>query len=85
MGTGDLCRVPLAAVRHERTRQGRDRVGDCIRVLLVPGPRDQYSEKIRFVKEPGVQDKGWFKLALWLKLVLSPGYPTPTSKFRYGI
>ena len=30
--------------------------GDCRRVLWIPGPRVQYSGKIRFVAKPGVQD-----------------------------
>ena len=41
---------PPAAVRHGRARQS------CRRVLWVPGPRVQYSGKIRFVEKPGVQD-----------------------------
>ena len=43
MGTGDLCRVPPAAVRHEESGkvQGRDRVGivEKFWVLLSPLPR----------------------------------------------
>ena len=52
MGTGDLCRVPQAAVRHGRTRQssGTGPFGACIRVLWLPGPRDQYLGKIRFIE-----------------------------------
>ena len=32
MGTGDLCRVPPAAVRHDRARQssGTSHSGDCV-------------------------------------------------------
>ena len=60
MGTGDLCRVPPAAVHPGRARQcsGTGPYGYCRRVLWVPGPRDQYSGKIRFNEKPGVQDKG---------------------------
>ena len=60
MGTGDLCRVPVAAVRHGRANQtsGTRPCGDCRRVLWVPGPRSQYSGKIRFIEKPGVQDEG---------------------------
>ena len=60
MGTGDLCRVPPAAVRHGRARQtsGTGPCGDCRRVLWVPGPRGQYWGKIRFIEKPGVQDEG---------------------------
>ena len=31
---------------------------DCKRFLWVPGPRGQYSGKIRFIEKPGVQDEG---------------------------
>ena len=59
MGSGDLCRVPQAAVRHGRARQssGTGPCRDCIRVLWVPGPRGQYSGKIRFIENPGVKDE----------------------------
>ena len=30
--------------------------GNCKRVLLVPGPRGQYSGKLRFIEKPRVQD-----------------------------
>ena len=58
MGTGDLCRMPLAAVRHGRARQssGSGACGDCRRVLWIPGPQGQYSGKVRFIKKPGIQD-----------------------------
>ena len=48
-----------AAVRHGRARQssGRGQCGDCIRVLWVSSLWDQYSEKLRFIGKPGVQDK----------------------------
>ena len=48
MDTGDLCRVPQAAVRHERARQnlGTGQCGGCIRILWVPGPWGQYSGKL---------------------------------------
>ena len=59
MGTGDLYRMPRAAVHHGRARQslGTESCGDCRRVLLVPGPRGQYSGKIRFIEKPGAQNK----------------------------
>ena len=40
MGTGDLCRVPLAAVHHGRARQisGTGPCGYCRRVLWVAYP-----------------------------------------------
>ena len=71
MGTGELCRVPLAAVRHVRARHTSwtRPCGECRRVLWVPGPRGQYSGKIRFIEEPGVQDEG---VAMWLNVVLTP-------------
>ena len=60
LGTDDLCRVPPAAVRHERARQssGTELCGDCRSVLRVAGTRGQYSGNIRFkfIEKPGVQD-----------------------------
>ena len=52
MGTGDLCRVPLAAVHHGRARQNSvtGLCGYFRRVLWVPDPAGQYSGKIRFTK-----------------------------------
>ena len=60
MGTCDLSRVPLAAVRHGRARQssGTGPCGYCRRVLWVSGPAGQYSGKIRFIEKPGVEDEG---------------------------
>ena len=60
MGTEDLCWVPPAAVHPERARQCSETgpCGYCRRVLWVPGPRGQYSGKIRFIEKPGVQDEG---------------------------
>ena len=60
MGPGDARRVPLAAVRHGRARQTSESgpCGDCRRVLWEPGPRGQYSGKIRFIEKYGVQDEG---------------------------
>ena len=54
MGTGDLCRVPPAAVRHGGARQcsGAGECGEC-RTLWIP---DQCSGKIRFIDKPGLQD-----------------------------
>ena len=53
MGTGHLCRVPLATVRHGRARKisGTTPCGDCKRVLWVPGPRGQYLGKNRFIEK----------------------------------
>ena len=55
MGTGDLCRVPPAAVHPGRARQcsGTGPCGYCRRVLWGP-----YSGKIRFIEKPGTQDEG---------------------------
>ena len=60
MGTGDLCRVPPAAVHPGRARQcsGTGPCMYCRRVLWVPGPRGQYSGNIRFIENPGIQDEG---------------------------
>ena len=56
----DVCRVPLAAVRHGRAIQTLESgpCGDCRRVLWVPDPWCQYSGKIRFIEKRGVQDEG---------------------------
>ena len=39
MGTGKLCRVPQAAVRHGKARQssGKGQCGDCIRYNVGTG------------------------------------------------
>ena len=60
MGTGDLCRVPPAAVHPGRVRQcsGTRPCGYCRRALWVPVPRGQYSGKICFIEKPGVHDEG---------------------------
>ena len=65
MGTGDLCRVPPAAVHHGRARQcaGTGPCGYCRTVLWVPSPRGQYSGKIHFIEKPGVQDEGVRRIA----------------------
>ena len=65
VGQGDVCRVPLAAVRHGRARQTSESgpCGDCRRGLWVPGPRDQYSGKIRFIEKRGVQVEGGRQVA----------------------
>ena len=41
---------------HGRARQssGTGPCGDCKRILWVPGPRDQYSGKIRFIGKPAL-------------------------------
>ena len=40
MGTGDMCRMPIAAVRHGSAWKSSERgpCGDCRRVLLRTGP-----------------------------------------------
>ena len=45
-------------VHPGRARQcsGTGPCGYCRRVLWLPGPRGQYSGKIRFIEKPGVQD-----------------------------
>ena len=51
--------MPPAAVHPGRASQcsGTGPCGYCRRVLWVPGPRGQYSGKIRFIEKPGVQDE----------------------------
>ena len=65
MGPEDVCRAPLAAVRQWRARQTSESgpCGDCRGVLGVPGPRGQYSGKIRFIEKRGVQDEGGRQVA----------------------
>ena len=76
MGTGDLCRVPPAAVHPGRARQcsGTGPCGYCRKILWAPGPRGQYSGKIRFIEKSGVQDEG---VAMWLNVVLTPRVAYP--------
>ena len=83
MDTGDLCRVPPAAVHPGRARQcsGTGLCGYCRRVLWVAGPRGQYSWKIRFIEIPGVQDEGYRHVA---KRSSDPRVAYPKSMFRYG-
>ena len=62
MGTGDLCRGPLAAVRYRRSRQtsGSRPFGDCRRVLRVPGPRGQYlGKKFVLSRNLGYKTRGY--------------------------
>ena len=72
MGTGGMCRVLQASVRHGRARQssGTGPYGDCRRLLWVPGPRGQYSGKICFIVSRNLEYK---KVAMWLNVVLTPG------------
>ena len=83
MDPGYVYRVPLAAVRHGRARQTSESgpCGDCRRVLWVPGPRGQYSGKIRFIKKYGVQDEWGRHVA---KHSSDHGKPTLKSNFRDG-
>ena len=65
MGPEDVCRMPLAAVRHGRARQTSESgpSGDCRGVLGVLGPRGQYSGKIRFIEKRWVHDEGGRQVA----------------------
>ena len=78
MSTGDMCRVPPAAVHPGRARQcsGTGPCGYCWRALWVLGPRGQYSGKIRFIEKPGIQDEG---VSMWLNVGLTPGICTKSS------
>ena len=48
---------------------------------MVPGPRDRYSGKTRFIEKRGVQDEGGRHVA---KHSSDPSKPTPKSNFRDG-
>ena len=52
MGPGDVYRCPEQ--RYATGEPGKIQGPDC-RVLWIPGPRGQYSGKIRFIDKPGVQ------------------------------
>ena len=56
-----------------RQSSGTGPCGECIRGMWVPGPRGQYSGKIRFIEKPGVQDDGGRHVA---KVVLT----SPSSR-----
>ena len=49
--------------RESQAMLGTGPCGYCRRVLWVPGPRCQYSGKIRFIEKPGVQDERGRQLA----------------------
>ena len=74
---GDVCQVPLAAVRHGRRRHCRIVEGS----FGYPGSRGQYSGKFRFIEKRGVQDE---VVAMLLNIVMTPSKPTPKSNFRDG-
>ena len=63
-----------AAVPQGRAEQSSETglCGDWRMVLLVPGPRDQYSGNICFIEKHGVQD--WGRGGM-LPNFLTPGYP----------
>ena len=46
----------IGTPRESHQNSGTGPCGDCRGVLWLPGPRGQYSEKIRFIEKPGVQD-----------------------------
>ena len=72
MGTGDLCRVLLAAVHHGRGRQSSvtGPCGYCSRVLRVPVSGGQFSGNIRFIRNPGYNTRG---AAMWVNVILTTG------------
>ena len=75
MGTGDLCRFALAAVRHGRVRQTSGTVpcGDCRMVLWVPGPRARIRGKFVLSRNLGYKTRGGEGVAMWLTGVQIPG------------
>ena len=60
LGTGDLCRVPPASIRHGRARQssGTGPCGDCRKVLRVPGLRGHCSGKSFYRETRGTRREG---------------------------
>ena len=78
MGPGDVCRVPLVALRHGRARQTSETgpCGDCRRVLWVPGARCQY-----FVlwRNMGYKTR---VVAMLLNIVLNPREAYPEVKLH---
>ena len=60
MGAGDLCRLPLAAVRHGSARKssGMGPCGDYRKVLWSTRPAGSVFGEIRFIEKPGVLDVG---------------------------
>ena len=60
MGTGDLCRMPLAAVHHGSARKssGTGPCRNCQRALWLPAPRCQYFGENLFYLKLGIQDEG---------------------------
>ena len=56
----NVCRVPLAAIRHVRARQTSETgpCGDCRRVLWVPGLWGQYSGKFVLSRDLGYKTRG---------------------------
>ena len=75
MGPGDVCRVPLAVVRHGRARQssGTGPCGDCrVLYLWVPGLQVSIRGEICFSEKPGVQarDSCQHKLYVLLRFVM---------------
>ena len=60
MGPGDVCRVPLAAIRHGRARQTSESepCGDCRRVLWVPGRGVRIRGKFVLSRNVGHKTRG---------------------------
>ena len=65
MDRGEVCWVPLAAVRHGKAGKISEweSCWVCRKDLWVPGPRVQYSGKIRFIEKHWVQDEGGRQVA----------------------
>ena len=86
VGRGDMCRVPLAAVRYGEPGklQGRDRKG------TVEGScwyrAHGVSIRVKFVLSRNLvyKTKGVEGYAMWLNVVLIPGKPIQKSNFRDG-
>ena len=83
VGQGDVCRVPLAAVRHGRARQTSESgpCGDCRRGCGYRARGVSIRGKFVLSRNVGYKSRGVAKL---LNIVLTPGKPTLKSNFRDG-
>ena len=68
MGTGNLCRMPPAAVRHGRARQNSGKVGIVERSCGYRARGVSIRGKFVLWRNPGYKTRG---VAMWLNVVLT--------------